>query len=151
VRTELEDKMKKAGIFSIALLMSVSMPLAAWTADFDGSKPLLCSVISVIECTPSENHTVSAESIGMPQFIMVDAARMKVWPAMNKDGKQASEIKRVERIAGNLVLHGVDEGIDKKREAVSWTGTISEETGKFVLTASGDQVAFVVFGACLPQ
>jgi hypothetical protein len=52
---------------------------------------------------------------------------------------------------GNLILQGVDEGIDKKREAVSWTATISEETGKFVLTAAGDQVAFAVFGACLPQ
>jgi len=143
--------MNKAGIFSIALLMSVCMPMMAWTADFDGSKPLLCAVISVIECTPTENRTVSAESIGMPQFIMVDAAKMKVWPAMDKEGKQTSEIKRADRIGGNLILQGADEGIDKMREAVSWTATISEETGKFVLTAAGDQVAFVVFGACLPQ
>jgi hypothetical protein len=28
---------------------------------------------------------------------------------------------------------------------------ISEETGKMVLTESGDQVAFVVFGACIPR
>jgi hypothetical protein len=27
---------------------------------------------------------------------------------------------------------------------------IAEETGKAVLTASGDQVGFVVFGACTP-
>jgi hypothetical protein len=46
---------------------------------------------------------------------------------------------------------GADEGIDRKREAVSWTATIAEKTGKFILTAAGEQVAFVVFGACLQQ
>ncbi len=143
--------MKKAGILCIVFAMSIFIPMVAGAADFDGSRPLLCSVISVIECTPAENRTVSAESIGMPQFIMVDAVKMKIWPAMDKEGKKASEIKRVDRVGGNLILQGVDEGIDKNREAVSWTATISEETGKFVLTAAGDQVAFVVFGACLPQ
>jgi len=28
---------------------------------------------------------------------------------------------------------------------------ISEESGQVVLTASGDEVGFVVFGACLPM
>ena len=46
---------------------------------------------------------------------------------------------------------GADEGIDRKREAVSWTATITGATGKFILTAAGEQVAFVVFGACLQQ
>jgi len=142
--------MKKAGICCIVFAMSVFIPMVTGAADFDGSKPLLCSIISVIECTPAENRTVSAETIGMPQFIMVDAAKMKIWPAMDKEGKKSSEIKRVDHVGGNLILQGVDEGIDKNREAVSWTATISEETGKFVLTAAGDQVAFVVFGACLP-
>jgi hypothetical protein len=33
---------------------------------------------------------------------------------------------------------------------LGWTIAIAEDTGKVVMTASGDQVAFVVFGACLP-
>ncbi len=143
--------MKRVGIFSIALLLILCIPVATWAADFDGSRPILCSVVTVIECTPSVDRTVTADSVGMPQFIMVDAARKKVWPAMDKERKQTSEIKRVERIGGKLILQGADEGIDKKREAVSWTATISEETGKFILTAAGEQVAFVVFGACLQQ
>lgn len=143
--------MKRKAIVGVVLLLSSLMPLAAGAADFDGSKPLLCSVISVIECTPSVDRTVTPESIGLPQFILVDAAKKKVWPATEKEGTRTSEIKRVERLGGKLVLQGADEGVDKKRGAVSWTATVTESTGKFILTAAGEQVAFVVFGACLPR
>lgn len=143
--------MKYKAIFCMALLLSVCMPLTAGAADFDGSRPILCSVTTVIECTPSVDRTVTAESIGLPQFILIDAAKKKAWPATDKEKKRASDIKRVERLAGRLILQGADEGIDKKREAVSWTATIAEKTGKFILTAAGEQVAFVVFGACLQQ
>ena len=143
--------MKRTAIFGIALLLSACMPLAAWAADFDGSRPILCSVTTVIECTPAVDRTVSAESVGLPQFIMIDAARKQIWPAVDREKKVTSVIKRVERLGGRLVLQGADEGIDKKREAVSWTATIAENTGKFILTAAGEQAAFVVFGACLQQ
>jgi hypothetical protein len=131
--------------------MTVGIPLTALAGDFDGSKPILCSAITVIECTPTADHAVTPESVGMPQFLKVDVAKKKIWPAMDKAGKRTSEIKRTERLGGRLILQGTDEGIDKKREAVSWTATISEETGKFILTAAGEEVAFVVFGACIPQ
>ena len=36
------------------------------------------------------------------------------------------------------------------RDGLGWTMAITEENGQVVLTASGDQVAFVVFGAALP-
>lgn len=143
--------MKYKAILCMALLLSVCMPLAVWAADFDGSRPILCSVTTVIECTPAVDRTVSAESIGLPQFIMIDVAKKKTWPAADREAKRSSEIKRVERLGGKLILQGADEGIDKKREAVSWTATITQETGKVILTAAGEQVAFVVFGACLQQ
>ena len=143
--------MKKMRILCIALILTVGIPLAALAGDFDGSKPILCSVITVIECTPTADRQVTAESVGMPQFLKVDVAKKKVWPAMDKEGKRTSEIKRVERLGGRLILQGTDEGVDKRREAVSWTATITEETGKFILTAAGEEVAFVVFGVCIPQ
>lgn len=143
--------MKKKRIFNIALFLFVWVPLVSWAADFDGSRPMLCSVITVIECTPAADRAVSAESIGMPQFIMVDAVKKKLWPAADKERKKTSEIKRIERLGGKLILQGADEGVDKKREGVSWTASISETTGKFILTAAGEEAAFVVFGACLAQ
>jgi hypothetical protein len=87
----------------------------------------------------------------MPQFLHVDAARKKIWPATDKEGKRVSDIKRVERLDGMLILQGADAGVRDKRDGTGWSATISETTGKFTLTAAGEKTAFVVFGACLPQ
>jgi len=46
------------------------------------------------------------------------------------------------------LIGGYDEKIHL--DGLGWTMAITEKTGQVVLTASGDQVAFVVFGAALP-
>jgi hypothetical protein len=112
---------------------------------------MLCSVIKVIELTPAADGAVSAESIGLPQFLRVDVAKKKVWPAADKEGKRVSEIKRVERLDGKLILQGADAGIADKRDGTGWSAMISEATGKFIVTMARENEAFVVFGACLPQ
>ena len=66
------------------------------------------------------------------------------------DGDRNSVIKRMEHIGGKLILQGADEGIQDVRDSIGWTAAISEETGRFVLTASGNEEAFIVYGACLP-
>jgi len=143
--------MRNLTILCVALILSAGMAPAAAAGDFDGSKPLLCSVMTVVESTPTMNLVVNPESIGMPLFLRVDVAKKKVWPAMDKEGKRVSEIKRVDRLDGMLILQGADAGIADKRDGTGWSATISEETGKFTWTAAGEQVAYVIFGACLPQ
>jgi hypothetical protein len=144
--------MKNIGILCTALILSAGVAPAATAADFDGSRPILCSVIKIVECSPNAvDRTATAESIGMPQFLRVDVAARKVWPAMDKEGKRVSEIKRVEHLDGMLILQGADAGVRDKRDGTGWSATISEATGKFTLTAAGEKTAFVVFGACLPQ
>lgn len=56
----------------------------------------------------------------------------------------------MEKVDGKLILQGAEDGLEGVRDGVGWTLVISEDTGKFVLTASGEEVAFVVFGACIP-
>jgi hypothetical protein len=120
-------------------------------ADFDGSKPLLFSVISVMECTLEDGCAkVTPESISLPQFLKIDFKSKRVTRAMEAQGKKGSEIKRMERIEGKLMLQGAEEGIEGVRDGLGWTLAIEEDTGKAILTASGEEVAFVVFGACLP-
>jgi hypothetical protein len=143
--------MKNPWILCVALMLSAVMAPALQAADFDGSRPILCSVIKIIESTPAMDRVVNAESIGMPQFLHVDVARKKIWPATDKGGKRVSEIKRVEHLDGMLILQGADAGVRDKRDGTGWSATISEATGRFTLTAAGEKTAFVVFGACLPQ
>jgi len=37
------------------------------------------------------------------------------------------------------------------RDSVGWTASVSEETGKMVVTAAGNEVAFIVYGVCMPM
>ncbi len=45
---------------------------------------------------------------------------------------------------GILILQGVEDG-------KGWSMVITEANGKMALTAAGDQEAFVIFGACIPE
>jgi hypothetical protein len=56
----------------------------------------------------------------------------------------------MEHIEGKVVLQGAEGGIAGVRDGLGWTLAISEETGRAILTASGEEVGFVVFGACIP-
>ena len=136
----------------IALLLLLGIPFYAAAGDFDGSKPLLCSVGTVIEFTPEDGcREVPPESVALPRFLKVDFEKKIVIPARESDGKRSSDIKRLERLGGKLILQGADEGIQEVRDSVGWTAAISEDSGNFVLTASGEGEAFVVYGACMPM
>jgi hypothetical protein len=144
--------MKMLVTASIAALLLLSLPNAASAGDFDGSKTLLCSVVTVIESTVENGcFEVAPESVAVPQFFTVDFEKKSIRAAGQRDGDRNSIIRRMERMGGKLIFQGSDEGIQDVRDSVGWTVTISEETGRFVLTASGDEEAFIVYGACLPM
>ncbi len=47
------------------------------------------------------------------------------------------------REEGKLILQGVQLGL-------GWSMVITQESGTMALTAAGEQVVFVIFGACTP-
>ena len=67
------------------------------------------------------------------------------------DTEKRTAIERMEEVDGKLILQGAEEAIEGVRDGVGWTMAIMEDTGKAILTASGDNVGFVLFGACTPQ
>ena len=124
---------------------------AVGAGDFDGTRPLLISVIRVVECTPDGAcREVSPASVELPQFLKIDFTKKTIRPAAAGDETPATVIERQEVVDGKLILQGAEDGYEKMRDGLGWTMAISEESGQVVLTASGDQVAFVVFGAALP-
>ncbi|MGD1973725.1 MAG: hypothetical protein PVH85_19125 [Desulfobacterales bacterium] len=134
----------------LGTMIAVSAPGAG---DFDGSKPLLISIIRVIECTPDGTcNEVTPASAELPQFMKVDFTNKTIRPATGDDKMtNHTSIERQEVVDGKLILQGAEDGYDKMRDGLGWTMAISEENGQVVLTASGDQVAFVIFGASLPM
>jgi len=136
---------------AFSLIAFLGLAAEAKAGDFDGSMPLLVSVTRILECTPVEGcRDVSAESVGLPQFLKIDFTKKSIRPARNGADIPDTVIERSECIDGKLMLQGAEDGYVNLKDGLGWTLTISEETGRVVLTASGDQVAFVVFGTSHP-
>ena len=138
-------------IIGTIMCFVISSP-ASWAGDFDGSKPLLISVIRVVECTPEGTcREVTPASAELPQFLKIDFTNKTIRPAAGDDEMPATTIERQEVVDGKLILQGAEDGYEKMRDGLGWTMAISEESGQVVLTASGEQVAFVIFGASTPM
>jgi hypothetical protein len=133
------------------LLCSIIAASAVEAGDFDGTRPLLVSVIRAVECVPDGTcREVTPASVDLPQFLKIDFSKKTIRPADADDETPDTVIERQEIVDGKLILQGAEDGYEKMRDGLGWTMAISEATGQVVLTASGDQVAFVVFGASLP-
>jgi hypothetical protein len=134
------------------IFLVTMLPFAIQASDFDSSKTLLCSITDVKECTPDGGcQKKSLEDVAMPEFLKFDLPNKTVTPATPIKGRQPTSIKEMERIEGKLILQGAEPGADKVHDGLGWTAAISEENGKLIFTASGDEVAFVAFGTCVAQ
>ncbi len=143
--------MRKLILLVSILFCFLIAPFTAAAADFDGSKSLLLSVIRVVECTPDGTcGEKTPASVGLPQFLKIDFTNKTIGPAAAGDDTPVTPIERQEVVDGKLILQGAEDGYEKMRDGLGWTMAISEESGQAVLTGSGEQVAFVIFGACLP-
>ena len=141
--------MRNAKIYGLMVMIICMFSFPAVAGDFDGSKPLICAVVDLVECQPGGKcQQVTAEDVGIPQFLKINFKEKKI-SATQADGSQkTTKIENFEKIDGKLIIQGAEDGIEGVRDGVGWSLAIAEETGKTVLTASGDEVGFVIFGAC---
>jgi hypothetical protein len=136
-----------------AILVSASacvsiLPSPSVAGDFDGSKPLVCTVITVNECLEGEGcMAVAPEDVNLPRYLWVDVAKKTIQDKKAGDGRKSS-IESVKRVEGKLILQGAEEGRPDVRDGFGWTVAIMEESGQMVLSASGDMVAISAFGSC---
>ena len=140
------NKLIKSGLIT-AFVFLTALPVAA--GDFDGSKELICAVMDLVECQPGGKcQQVTAEDVGIPQFLKINFKEKNI-SAIHADGsKRSTAIENFEKIDGKVIIQGAEDGIEGVRDGLGWSLAIAEETGKTVLTASGDEVGFVIFGAC---
>jgi len=126
-----------------AMVCLCIVPYQAKAADLDGSTPVLCAFTSALECdSRSGCEGTTVENLAVPQFFRIDF-RNNVITGVQGGGGRETRIGGFQRLDGKLILQGV--------EIRGWTMVITEKTGKMNLTASGDDEAFVLFGACIPQ
>lgn len=134
--------MKKIKLIALFLLCFILTPLSIAVAEFDGSKMLLCATIETFECEPGvECLWGTAQSINLPQFLKIDFKEKKISGTRESGEVLATQIENMERSDGKLLLQGTQNN-------KGWSMVINEATGKMTITASDDQVGFVIFGAC---
>jgi hypothetical protein len=140
-----------------ALLITVGLFTAlastqVLAGDFDGSRPLVCASVKVFECSQVEGcEEVTLEEVGLPQFSIIDFREKIIRPTKESGLDRTTRIENAKRVAGKMIIQGAEEGLEGVREGLGWTIAISEESGRWVLSASGDGVAFVAYGACTPR
>ena len=144
--------MKKAILCSSVMFLICMIHLPAFAGDFDGSKELTCACMRVIQCGPDGNCSqTSAEDIGIPEFLSLNFERKTISAPQWGEKRPPSRIKNLEHIEGKLILQGAEEGVENVHDGLGWSIAISEETGKMVISGSGEQMGMVVFGACIAR
>lgn len=118
-------------------------------AGVDGSEPVICSLAEIMECVPQEGcQRTSAEDAGIPRFLQIDFAEQQITRTRPNGDEISSQIERSETIDGRLILQGAEDGFEGVRDGIGWSLSIDEVSEDMVLTGSGKDVAFVIFGAC---
>lgn len=137
---------------TVAALGLWFFPCSGEAASFDGSQNLLCAPQLVIECGPEGNcEQTMAASVNLPNFFQIDFPVKELSAITESEIKRTSKIKSMEILDKKLFLQGADDGIEGVRDGLAWSISISQDTGRLVMSASGENVAFVVFGACTPR
>lgn len=142
--------MKRCKTLLIILSALLVLPSVALAEKYDGSKPLLCSIIDVIECAPGgECLRSDAASVNLPYFVRVDTEEKTLRVHQQEGDDRVTTIQRMTRhLDGKLILQGAEDGSELEDDAIGWTMSIDEEDGRMIFSASREQVAFIIFGAC---
>lgn len=117
----------------------------------DGSAPFLCATGAAMICGDLAGCTnTHASLIGAPAFIEIDVPDNQIASWGPDRDILVSEVEHMETVDGNLILQGIDDGIDDLRDGIGWTISISQTTGRFSASAPTDDIAMVLFGSCTP-
>ena len=133
----------------IFLIFIILIPSVSFAGDFDGSKLVVGSVEKVLEIRQFKfSDDVDPDTVGLPRRFFIDIEQKRVLPSKESMVRRISSITHVEHIENKLILQGVEEGVENVDDGLAWSIAISKKTGKVVLSASGNGVAYVVFGTC---
>jgi hypothetical protein len=136
-------------VLIILFLIIANYSTNLFSDDFDGSKSLFCSVKEAIECYPaSKCEEVANDVLNLPNFINIDFKKKLITGKLTNGEEHRTKIERIEHVDGKITLAGAEEDLKEQPDGVAWNMSINKSKGNFTITAAGDDVAFVIFGAC---
>ena len=111
---------------------------------YDGSRPFLCAVTTIMECDASgQCERQIPDGVNSPAFIRVDVAAKAVSSSGEQTGgAKNSQLKTVTRLDGELILQGSENGR-------GWSATVDEDTGRMAAAIIDNDYTFSLFGRCV--
>ena len=136
-----------------ALALATGLAGAPAAAEVDGTQPVLCSTIDIIECEPGGAcQRLPHHEIGVPPFFAFDFDKKELTRRPREQNPLVSNFETLMNLENKLVLQGfereLEEDGEKLRDALGWTASIMKDSGQLVVSASGNEVGLVIFGAC---
>ena len=146
----LEEKIVSPRKISLLLQCCVFiLPVVSFAGDIDGAKALFGTVEKILEINRFKiNDNVDPDTVSLPRKFVIDFDTRTIRPSKDSLIRKISKIRHIAHIENKLILQGVEEGVENVEDGLAWSMAISKKTGKAVLSASGDGVAYVVFGTC---
>ena len=144
---------KRVDLFSLSTVVFflVILVTTSFAGDFDGSKTLYGVTGKIIKISQYRvMDDVDPDAVGLPKKFLIDFKAKSLRPAKDSLIRKSITFKTVEHIENNIVMQGIDKGVEGVDDSLAWSLTISKKNGKAVLSASGDGMAYVVFGVCTP-
>ena len=135
---------------SLAYLILISvafycMPATLPAEDPKDLKPVVCATIETYDCGFGENCTRGlAADIDLPLFLNINFEEKTITGTMDDGSIRTTKIQKMERLAGGIIIQGMEGGL-------GFTLSYNTATRKITGAVSGDQVGFVIFGACKPE
>ncbi len=132
---------KTISMMVAATLAALAAP-SALAASYDGSQPFLCAPIDIMSCgSDGKCDKETVRSLDLPQFLKFDIASNRITGTRPNGEPLEAEIDKVPHAEDRLMLRGVEGGL-------MWSVLVGEDSGDMTLTAGGDKIGFVAFGAC---
>ncbi len=130
----------------VFVLVTSVFGVTAVAADFDGSKPLICSFGQVVECDAgSKCRVVSHESVDAPEFVKLDFRKKQIVSTTAGEDSPARDIN-VTDLTTHLIVQGTQGS--GQGDTLGYSLSIDKATGQMAVAGAGENAGFVIFGAC---
>ncbi len=135
---------------SLSVISMLLLAQLCWAEDsIDIPGPAICASQEVLECEPVEGCTrVSVEDIDGPLFVSLKPGDSEILVTLTNGRHETTTAKHRAKVDGKFIFQGAEEANPEHEDGTGWTMLIDEDTGRMTITASGEDTAFVIFGAC---
>jgi len=137
--------MRSLGLATAAALLAVLPAPATRAATCDGSQPIICTPVEILECERSLHcETQTVDTVDLPQFLKISVQEKTVTGTRPSGEAVNAKIDQVQHVEQQMYLQGV-------QKRFGWSAVIDEARGFMTLTIHDPASGYVIFGACTPR